>query len=159
MGKIGLQLKANMENVTNLIPNGDDYRWYLKLRCMNCGEETEKWQYIIALEKIPMKGSRGEANLVSKCKLCGRENSVDIIKDSLTAYSSKDESFQTVISFECRGLEPFDFSPRGNFIAEGLESDTKFTDINLEQKEWADYDEKAKVCVGIYDLEHRFVKL
>jgi hypothetical protein len=31
--KIGLQLKANLENVTNLTPTGDDFRWYIKVRC------------------------------------------------------------------------------------------------------------------------------
>ncbi len=27
------------------------------------------------------------------------------------------------------------------------------------QKEWADYDEKGKCSVGIYELEHKFVKV
>ncbi|KAG3283198.1 hypothetical protein H1C71_033726 [Ictidomys tridecemlineatus] len=30
MGKIALQLKATLENVTNLRPVGEDFRWYLK---------------------------------------------------------------------------------------------------------------------------------
>ena len=29
--KISLQFKANLENVTNLLPDGDDFRWYLKV--------------------------------------------------------------------------------------------------------------------------------
>lgn len=27
-------------------------------------------------EKVPLKGSRGSANIVAKCKLCARENSL-----------------------------------------------------------------------------------
>ena len=61
--RIGLQLKATLENVTNLGP-GEEFRWYLKvcyiaverlflavrcyilqLRCANCGETTQKWVY------------------------------------------------------------------------------------------------------------------
>lgn len=41
---------------------------------------------------------------------------------------------------------------------EGLESGTCFSDIDLTEKEWADYDEKAKTTVGIYELEHEFVR-
>lgn len=29
--KIALQIKANLENVTNLLPEGEDFRWYLKV--------------------------------------------------------------------------------------------------------------------------------
>lgn len=30
--KFGLQLKATLENVTNVRPVGDDFRWYLKVK-------------------------------------------------------------------------------------------------------------------------------
>lgn len=30
--KVALQLKATLENVTNLRPVGEDFRWYLKVR-------------------------------------------------------------------------------------------------------------------------------
>ena len=42
MVKIGLQLKAFLENVTGLIPEGEDFRWYLKLKCANCGDFLKK---------------------------------------------------------------------------------------------------------------------
>ena len=44
-------------------------RWYLKLKCANCGEIPEKWQYIDQTEKQPLKGGRGEACAVMKCKV------------------------------------------------------------------------------------------
>lgn len=31
--KIALQIKANLENVTELAPDGEDFRWYLKVQC------------------------------------------------------------------------------------------------------------------------------
>lgn len=38
-----------------------------------------------------------------------------------------------------------------------MESGTQFNEINLEEKEWVDYDEKAQKSVGIYDLDFKFV--
>ena len=44
-------------------------RWYLKLKCANCGEIPEKWQYVDQIDKQPLKGGRGEACAVMKCKV------------------------------------------------------------------------------------------
>ena len=44
-------------------------RWYLKLKCANCGEVPDKWQYVDQTEKQPLKGGRGEACAVIKCKV------------------------------------------------------------------------------------------
>ena len=44
-------------------------RWYMKLKCANCGEIPDHWQYIDQTEKQPLKGGRGEACAVIKCKV------------------------------------------------------------------------------------------
>ncbi|XP_050536497.1 CXXC motif containing zinc binding protein isoform X3 [Daktulosphaira vitifoliae] len=156
--KISLQIKANLENVTDLIPEGRDFRWYLKFQCTNCGQESEKWIYLSEDEKVPIKGSRGEANLVTKCKMCSRESSVDIISESVSMYTVDDSNtFKTIVTFDCRGTSSIDFSPRNGFKCRGIESNTQFQDINLEEKEWVDYDEKEGQPVGIYDFEHQFI--
>uniref|UniRef100_A0A286XW03 CXXC motif containing zinc binding protein n=1 Tax=Cavia porcellus TaxID=10141 RepID=A0A286XW03_CAVPO len=125
MGKIALQLKATLENITNLRPLGEDFRWYLKMKCGNCGEISEKWQYIRLMDSVALKGGRGSASMVQKCKLCARENSIG---------KSDNEKFKTIVEFECRGLEPVDFQPQAGFAAEGVESGTVFSDINLQEK-------------------------
>jgi len=158
MVKISLQLKANFENVTNLTAEGEDFRWFLKLKCLNCGETPDKWQYVTLSESNPLKGGRGSANMVSKCKMCGRENSIDILKDSVKPYSADNESFKTVVSFDCRGMEPTDFSPRIGWTCSGDESGTTFQDIDLGEKEWVDFDENSNQSVGIYELQHKFIK-
>lgn len=38
-------------------------------------------------------------------------------------------------------------------MAKGLESPTKFSDIDLQEGEWFDYDEKASEEVSIKDLK------
>jgi len=39
-------------------------------------------------------------------------------------------------------------------VAEGLTSGTKFTDIDLSEKDWVEYDEKAGVSAGIFNVEY-----
>lgn len=51
----------------------------------------------------------------------------------------------------------FSFSQNG-WLVDGFESGTKFSDVDLTEKEWADYDEKAKTTVGIYEIEHEFAR-
>ncbi|XP_062509685.1 CXXC motif containing zinc binding protein-like [Corticium candelabrum] len=158
MPRIELQLKATLENLTNLHPFGDDFRWYLKIRCANCGEETKDFVYLCANETHQIKGSRGSANMVTKCKLCSRENSIGIVKDSIGIYMIEDSNiFKTIVSFECRGVELVDFSPRVGFSAEATGSHTKYEDINLGDRDWAEYDDDGDQSVGIYSLEHRFI--
>jgi len=161
MVKIGLQLKADFENIVNLVAEGEDFRWYLKLKCLGCGEVSDKFQYVTLDESSPLKGGRGSANLVTKCKFCSRENSIDIIKESIKPVGKPDEKqpgFQSIVSYDCRGIEPVEFSPRVGWSAESAESGKKFTNIDLTENEWADYDENAQLSVGIYDLQYQFVK-
>ncbi|XP_044094197.1 CXXC motif containing zinc binding protein isoform X2 [Neovison vison] len=129
------------------------------MKCGNCGEISEKWQYIRLMDSVALKGGRGSASMVQKCKLCARENSIEILSNTLRSYNAEDnEKFKTIVEFECRGLEPVDFQPQAGFAAEGVESGTVFSDINLQEKDWTDYDEKAQESVGIYEVTHQFVK-
>ena len=133
-----------------------------------------------------MKGGRGSASFVAKCKMCGRENSIDIIKDSITPYNTN-ESFKTIVVFECRGVEPVDFSPRVCLLCyiilfiililqvgfracgEATFEDVSLTDLVSNNKpvpllsyfrqEWTEYDEKANLPVSILEIEHKFIKL
>ncbi|KAF6108165.1 CXXC motif containing zinc binding protein [Phyllostomus discolor] len=83
----------------------------------------------------------------------------EILSSSIRSYNAEDnEKFKTIVEFECRGLEPVDFQPQAGFAAEGVESGTAFGDINLQEKDWTDYDEKAQESVGIYEVAHQFVK-
>uniref|UniRef100_A0ACB8FME8 Uncharacterized protein n=1 Tax=Sphaerodactylus townsendi TaxID=933632 RepID=A0ACB8FME8_9SAUR len=146
MGKIGLQLKATLENITNLRPVGEDFRWYLKMKCGNCAEVSEKWQYLRLMDSHPLKGGRGSATMVQKCKLCSRENSIDILKSHHIRPCQREKP----------GAPKNCFKPEwAGFAAEGAESGTPFTDINLLEKDWNDYDEKSKESVGIYEVTHR----
>ena len=47
-----------------------------QVKCGNCNEVSDKWVYITLSESNEVKGGRGTANLVMKCKLCSRENNM-----------------------------------------------------------------------------------
>ncbi|PVV02317.1 hypothetical protein BB560_003234 [Smittium megazygosporum] len=102
------------------------------MKCNHCQEKTESFVTVCATDEVEISGSRGTANYVSKCKFCKREG-------------------------VC-WLEPVEFSPRGDWKALGLESDTIFNEIEFIDNEWADYDEKASNEVSIMDIHSRFSK-
>ena len=70
------------EKVTSLRPVGEDFWWYLKMNCGNCGEISEKWQCIRLMDSVALKGGRGRASMVQKCKLCAQENSTEILSST-----------------------------------------------------------------------------
>jgi len=96
--------------------------------------------------------------MVSKCKLCSRDNSMDILKDTIKPYDADDSgSFKSVVTFECRGMEPVDFSPRTGWSAQGADTSSMFA-VDLTEGDWCEYDEKANEPVGVSEIEHKFEK-
>ncbi|KAK3180750.1 hypothetical protein K4F52_007970 [Lecanicillium sp. MT-2017a] len=59
---------------------------------------------------------------------------------------------QKIIEFDCRGLEFTEFNPEGEWLAEGIDTPTKFTGIELTDGEWFDYDEKSNEEVSIKEI-------
>ncbi|CAH4035027.1 unnamed protein product [Pieris brassicae] len=126
----------------------------------SCGEESDKFHDLTEAEKVPQKHNRSESNLLIKCKLCSRENSIDVIEGSNGILTSEDENkFKTIVIFDCRGVEPVDFQPKSGWIAEAEHNGKKFEEVDLSEKEWAEYDEKNQNSVGVYELEWNFIKV
>uniref|UniRef100_A0A914X0K0 CXXC motif containing zinc binding protein n=1 Tax=Plectus sambesii TaxID=2011161 RepID=A0A914X0K0_9BILA len=159
MPRFALEVKANMVNVSNLMPEElPDFRWHVKLKCSNCGEVSDHWQYVVAENQSTTGSGRGSANFTEKCKLCSRQNSLDILTETFKPYTAdKNLEYQAMIAFDCRGLEPVDFDPRNGWCCESTESSAKFSDVDLTEREWADYDEAASAAVEINEWQHRFV--
>ncbi len=81
--------------------------------------------------------------------------------------------FKRIAVFDCRGMEPVDFSIRDNWVAkgfkppseedddndEGRETGKVFEDVDLTNKEWADYDDVSDLSVYLADIRHQFVKI
>jgi len=121
MVKLGLQISARLENLERLEVCGEDFRWFIKTRCTNCGEVSDKWQYVAQNETQEGRTGRSECHMKAKCKGCSREVSLAIMDDSVKPYvfnEDKPENFQTIVVFEGRGLEvaEFDFRVRDTLI-------------------------------------------
>ncbi|XP_011299106.1 UPF0587 protein C1orf123 homolog [Fopius arisanus] len=160
MVKIALKIRANLENIQELRPCGADFRWCLKFTCSNCGEKSDKWNYISLSDEITADHGRDVINFSCKCKLCSRVNTMTIMGDSLGFYDVDDQGkLKKIVIFDCRGLEPSDFSPREGWIAKAIDDGKEFRDVDLSEGEWADYCDKIKQPVGIYDIEHNFERI
>uniref|UniRef100_A0A7S3G536 Uncharacterized protein n=1 Tax=Palpitomonas bilix TaxID=652834 RepID=A0A7S3G536_9EUKA len=104
MVKQALQLKANLENVTDLRVM-ENARYYVDLLCSQCGTNAEE-VYFIPEEKDPIPNSRGEANYFQHCKFCKRQGSLNVLSKAKEGYTQNDSgNFKTVLTVECRGVE------------------------------------------------------
>ncbi|KAL8101608.1 hypothetical protein AgCh_033493 [Apium graveolens] len=155
-----LMITAELENLTKLQPDGGcdnpSFSYYFKMKCGNCGELTKKETYVSLNEVVPM--GKGTANLVQKCKFCGREGNVTMISgkgSALTQELSESGKYAPVMQFDCRGYEPVEFVFGTGWEAESI-AGTKFKDIDLSEGEFSEYDEKGECPVMISNLRATF---
>jgi hypothetical protein len=47
---------------------------------------------------------------------------------------------------------------KGSWLATGLDTGTKFSNIDLQEGEWFDYDEKASEEVSVKDIKWEIVR-
>lgn len=161
--KIALQWSLQLENLTELSPAGEDFRWYFKFKCLSCGEVTSEFVYLSQEQNQSLKGDRGCASIVIKCKLCSRSNSCDLQPATIKAYRTEDSAYSTLLVLDCRGLEPVEWSPRAGFTAKGLDEAGEPSGSELsvdlsEGAEWYDVDERTGLSVSVSELEVRFTK-
>ncbi|EEQ35072.1 DUF866 domain-containing protein [Microsporum canis CBS 113480] len=155
-----LTLSAQVSGVTDIHPKDtpdDPYYYTFKVQCTSCREVHPNWVNVSRFEQNEVPGSRGEANFVWKCRLCGRTHSANITTGPMAFDESKESKGkgQKIIEFDCRGLEFTEFKADGKWEATGIESGTKFGEINLEEGEWYDFDEKQgeEKCVAALEAE------
>ncbi|KAI9713095.1 MAG: hypothetical protein M1820_001080 [Bogoriella megaspora] len=153
---LALALSAELEGVTELQPQDTEnapFYYTFKVQCTSCRETHPNWVSISRFENNEQSGSRGEANFVWRCKNCKREHSASIINSPSIYVQQSPPKKQNVIEIDCRGLEFTEFKADGEWLAVGIESGTKFSDIDLSEGEWFDYDEKAGEEVSIKDIK------
>lgn len=156
MVKLAVQISTQLENLAELKP-ADDCDFHFKVKCTSCNEVTDKWVVVNRQESFDQSGSRGTANFVYKCKLCSREGSMDFDKSvPYRAYTEDDcGQFHTIAVLDCRGLEPVEYEPREGWTAAAANSKIRWNDVDLTEKDWTEYDEKAAEPVSVTELETR----
>ncbi|KAJ3085988.1 hypothetical protein HDU96_005132, partial [Phlyctochytrium bullatum] len=159
-----LEIKADLENLTDLAIPGPGYDWSFKVRCTNCREDHENYVLFNAEESFDLPRSRGTANFIMKCKFCSSDSSASIVDKSNHPYNAEDSGrWKRIVSVESRGMELIGWiATRGqSFRATGAESGTEFeVDVYEDDdgQNWVGYDEEGKCPVGVSDLEGRIAK-
>jgi len=156
MVRLQLSIKAELENVTDLIPASDDFEWFFKVKCTNCHEEHPKIVSLNRVEEREVSAGKGSsAHFVWRCSQCKRESSAKFEASNPPKPYSADSNgqFSPIVALDCRGLEFIDFDPRGIWKCVGTESGMVFSEVDLEEGEWVDYDEKAALPVGVSAIE------
>ncbi|PRT52788.1 hypothetical protein B9G98_00408 [Wickerhamiella sorbophila] len=159
---IGLELKAELEGVTNLHfrdSQTEYYQFKFRVECEGCHEENPKPVDFNAHEKVEAEHTRGEFSFVMKCKMCKRTGTILVHSVSKNGYSSEDAKSVNMATFDVRGLRLIEFVPDGLFKCESAHSAAKFDEVELIDGEWYDYDESASSEVSIQNVEWSLVKL
>lgn len=159
---IGLQLSADLEGVTNLHfrdSQNEYYQFKFRVECEGCRSENPKPVDFNAHEKVEAEHTRGEFSFVMKCKMCKRSGTILVHNISKDGYSSPDGKPATLATFDVRGLRLVEFVPDGYFTAESEYNGAKFTEVELIDGEWYDYDEPAGSEVSIQNVNWELVKL
>ncbi|KAH7883503.1 hypothetical protein F5I97DRAFT_1938234 [Phlebopus sp. FC_14] len=159
MVRLKLEIKAELDNVTDLKPSSDDFEYFFKVSCTSCRETHPKLVSLNRIEERQVSGGKhGTAHLVWRCANCKRENSAKFDTSvPVRAYTEEhSRNFSELLVVECRGLEFLDFDPRGTWSCKGADTDTLFPEVEFQQGEWVDYDEKAALPVQVSFLESRW---
>ncbi|OXV11658.1 hypothetical protein Egran_00581 [Elaphomyces granulatus] len=152
---LSLVLSAELSGITELRPKDtpeEPYFFTFKVQCTSCREIHPNWISFNRFEKHEISGSRGEANFVWKCRLCQRTHSASISTGPHVYYYDDGLKAQRIIEIDCRGLEFVEFKADGDWEAKGIESSTRFSNIDLSEGEWFDYDEKTGEEVSIKEV-------
>ncbi|KAK1053696.1 hypothetical protein LTR33_014325 [Friedmanniomyces endolithicus] len=153
---LAIAVTAELNGVTDLQPEDTEQTPFyhtFKVQCTSCREVHPNWVSVSRFETNEQSGSRGDANFVWRCKNCKREHSANIT-DTPKAYPQQSPAkAKNILTLDCRGLEFVEFKADGAWKATGVESGTKFADIDLTEGEWFDYDEKAGEEVSIKDVK------
>ena len=121
------------------------------------GSEVREGVFVSSEETAELEGSRGEANLVMKFPGGTKQCSMSVVspKGKTRALTADDSDFVPIVAFECRGMEPIKWAPMGDFCCEST-GGKKYTDVDLSDGEWFEYDDENDLSVSIQNIEHEF---
>ncbi|KAH7910881.1 hypothetical protein BJ138DRAFT_1086755 [Hygrophoropsis aurantiaca] len=163
MVHLRLSIKADLENVTDLVPAEYDYEYFFQVKCNSCHETHPKFVSLNRKEEREVSGGKKSfAHLVWRCGFCKRESSAKFDPSfAPQPYTSESNGqFAPFLVIDCRGLEFIGFDPKlgGNWKCLGVESSTPFNEVTFEgdTTDWVDYDEKCSLPVGISNIESKW---
>mmetsp|Transcript_32279 Transcript_32279/g.86109 ORF Transcript_32279/g.86109 Transcript_32279/m.86109 type:complete len:165 (+) Transcript_32279:3-497(+) len=150
---IDLQLSAEVENVQKIgVPR--DHTFFIKLRCVNCNDITPS---AVGISRdMEVEGVRGASvNMQIKCKGCSRVNDISIVDEDGGEFVADSDKWQTIASFECRGVDLHEYEVRDGYYVVAADGKTRFEDADLSD-DWCEVDEKGRP-VSVSQVAGRFV--
>lgn len=157
MVKLQLTAKALLDNVTGLRPLDTPqtpHEYVFRIQCTACRETHDKPVLVNRFEKHALSGSRGDASFVFRCRNCRLESSAQVLPTEKEVL----ESWTPVLDIDARGLEPVDFVPQGRWMCSGSKG-AVFDNVDLEDREWFDYNEAAAEEVLVTEVEFAIVRV
>lgn len=122
------------------------------MKCNSCHEVHPKLVSLNRKEEREVSGSKGStANFVWRCGMCKRESSAKFDPAPSRSYNDENAQFAPLLFIECRGLEFVGFDPAGIWKCKGSNG-AAFSDVDLTDGEWNDYDEQAALPIGISEF-------
>lgn len=78
----------------------------------------------------------------------------------LGTYTEEDSgTFKSFVTFDCRGIEPYEYEPRDGFVAKAIENGQTFEEVEIEDGDWTEYCSKNNNSVSISEFKSQFVKV
>ncbi|WWC73157.1 uncharacterized protein I206_107123 [Kwoniella pini CBS 10737] len=161
-----------LEGVKEVRPE-DDYEFFFTVQCSSCREVHPKTVSFNQREEHEISGSKGTANFVWRCGNCKKEHSASFAPSNPSPKSksksiipisySSSESFQPLISLDCRGLEFIEFHiNHGKWFAKSEnDSSLKEFEINWDELKqqnedrWDDYDDNSQQAISISECKSK----
>mmetsp|Transcript_43596 Transcript_43596/g.136794 ORF Transcript_43596/g.136794 Transcript_43596/m.136794 type:complete len:159 (-) Transcript_43596:696-1172(-) len=152
-----LKIKGDYDGVDSVVPLPNN-AWMLDVQASD-SDEVRTEVVVCEDEEVELTSGRGTANF--KCKFPGSSKeascSITTHADVRAINGEEDGDFVAVVAFECRGLEPVKFYPREDFAVQSPGGKV-FTEVDLSDGDWADYDDEADISVSITEFEYTIEK-
>jgi len=131
-----------------------------QVMCTNCQTTHEKFVTMSQPDGSKTKSSKEkEPDFVWRCGVpgCKRQNSASFKTSALPYKAEANGDFSQLIVLDCRGLEFVGFGhTECAWKCIGVESGTVFSEVDLSDDYWSDYDEKAKEEVSVRAFESKW---
>lgn len=126
----------------------------------SAGSETRDNVVIDPSEEHELPSGHGTANCLIRFEGGKTMHSLNF-EGEPTLYNPKKDGFQTIRTFECRGVEPVSFDARGGFIIKLNDGRTTYDDIeaDLSDLPFEFYHEESETLVTIDSATFQFVKI
>eukprot|EP01032_Pedospumella_encystans_P009182 gene9182-10836_t len=150
-----LKIKADLENIKQLIPLPDNH-WELTIQSAD-GCDTKEGVTISKGDVMELEGSRGDANFIMKWPGNKQQAYIKIVDiKGVTGNYTEDQAGKwiTVLGLECRGIVPTAWKVGRDFIAESSGGHF-FEDVDLADGDWAEYDEENDASVSVTNVESK----